>query len=104
MTWCRHYRRLMAPLLLWGLLPLPFTGIVLPPFWLAAVWTSIARGTSATFMDFTNARISQFLLQFLQQRHAASCNADDVAFADEHLGQLATDARRCANQDRLLHG
>lgn len=35
--WCRHYRRLTAVLVIWGLLPLPFTGIVLPPFWLAAV-------------------------------------------------------------------
>jgi len=39
--WCRHYRRLTAALVLWGLLPLPFTGIVLPPFWLAAVAAAV---------------------------------------------------------------
>jgi transglutaminase-like putative cysteine protease len=32
-----EHRRLLALLLLWAVVPLPFTGIVLPPFWLAAV-------------------------------------------------------------------
>jgi len=27
-----------------------------------------------------------------------------AAIPDEHLGQRATDARRCANQDRFVHG
>lgn len=36
------FRRLAAGLLLWALIPLPFTGIVAPPFWVAAAIAAIA--------------------------------------------------------------
>ena len=37
----QRYRRFLALLLLWTVLPLPFTGTVLAPFWLAVVAAAI---------------------------------------------------------------
>ncbi len=45
-----HRRRLAAAALVWALLPLPFVGLVLPPFWLTAAaaavlaWSRAGRG------------------------------------------------------------
>jgi len=37
----REYRRMYGALLLWALVPMPFTGLVLPPFWIAAAASGV---------------------------------------------------------------
>ncbi len=51
----RFYRRLLAVLLSWAVLPLVFTGIVLPPFWIAAAAAAAVLWLRPSPIRLTNA-------------------------------------------------